>query len=52
MLQEHELSIINRALSLLSSHYDEYDLEYLHYSEVELESEISDLLEKINKVCG
>ena len=50
MFEEHELRIINRALSLLLTNYDEYDLDHLHYSEVELESEINDLFEKIGKI--
>ena len=50
MFEEHELNIINRALSLLLSNYNEDDLYHLEYSEIELEAEIGDLFEKIGKV--
>ena len=45
--KDYEIDIIRRALSLLISNYDEYDLEELMYSGVELESEINLILEKL-----
>mgnify|MGYP003648985039 FL=1 len=45
--KDYEINIIRRALSLLISNYDEYDLEELMYSGVELESEINLILEKL-----
>jgi hypothetical protein len=36
-LKDYQLEIIERALSLLESNYDSYDLEYLMYSGLELE---------------
>ena len=49
MFEENELKIIHRALSVLSANYDEYDLDHLHYSEIELEAEIEDLFKKIHE---
>jgi|TARA_R110002020_G_scaffold206249_2_gene411423 hypothetical protein len=45
--KEYQLEIINRALSLLVSNYDRYDLEELMYSGLELEGEIIILQEKV-----
>ena len=45
--KEYQLEIMNRALSLLMSNYDRYDLEELMYSGLELESEIIILQEKV-----
>ena len=46
-LKDYQIEIINRALSLLSSNYDNYDLEELMYSGAELESEIFLIQEKL-----
>ncbi len=46
-LKDYQLEIIERALSLLESNYDSYDLEYLMYSGLELESEIRLIREKL-----
>tara|TARA_R110002020_G_scaffold206375_3_gene411698 strand:+ start:413 stop:586 length:174 start_codon:yes stop_codon:yes gene_type:complete len=46
-IEQYQLWIIIRALSLLLSNYDEYDLEELMYTPEELESEIILLQEKI-----
>ena len=46
-IEQYQLWIIIRALSVLSSNYDEYDLEELMYTPAELESEIILLQEKI-----
>jgi hypothetical protein len=46
-LKDYQIEIINRALSLLSSNYDRYDLEELMYSGLELESEICIIQEKL-----
>lgn len=46
-LKDYQIEIINRALSLLSSNYDRYDLEELMYSGLELESEIHIIQEKL-----
>jgi hypothetical protein len=46
-LKDYQIEIINRALSLLSSNYDRYDLEELMYSGAELESEIFLIQEKL-----
>jgi hypothetical protein len=54
MMQEfkdYQLEIIDRALSLLLSNYDSYDLDALMYSGLELESEISLIREKISNTC-
>ena len=48
-LKDYQLEIIERALSLLESNYDSYDLEHLMYSGLELESEIRLIREKIDK---
>jgi|TARA_R100000479_G_C6331052_1_gene181490 hypothetical protein len=48
-LKDYQLEIIERALSLLESNYDSYDLEYLMYSGLELEAEIRFIKEKIGK---
>jgi|TARA_R100000995_G_scaffold83287_1_gene58844 hypothetical protein len=47
--KDYQLEIIERALSLLESNYDRYDLEHLMYSGLELESEIRLIKEKIDK---
>jgi hypothetical protein len=46
-LKDYQLAIVRRALSLMLSNYDEFDLEQLMYSDTELESEIEILLEKV-----
>ena len=46
-LKDYQIEIINRALSLLFSNYDRYDLEELMYSGLELESEIFLIQEKM-----
>jgi hypothetical protein len=46
-IKQYQLWIIIRALRILSSNYDEYDLEELMYTPEELESEIILLQEKI-----
>ena len=46
-IEQYQLWIIIRALRILSSNYDEYDLEELMYTPEELESEITLLQEKI-----
>jgi len=46
-LKDYQIEIINRAMSLLSSNYDSYDLEALMYSGLELESEIHLIQEKL-----
>ena len=46
-LCDYQVRIIDRALSLLSSNYDEYDLEELMYTESELEAEIDTIREKL-----
>ena len=46
-IKQYQLWIIIRALRILSSNYDEYDLEELMYTPEELESEITLLQEKI-----
>ena len=46
-LKYYQIEIINRALSLLFSNYDRYDLEELMYSGLELESEIFLIQEKM-----
>ena len=48
-LKDYQLEIIERALSLLESNYDSYDLEHLMYSGLDLESEIRLIREKIDK---
>lgn len=48
-LKDYQLEIIERALSLLESNYDSYDLEHLMYSGLELEAEIRFIKEKIEK---
>ena len=45
---EYQLRIVNRALSLLMSNYDEYDLDELMYTGAELEAEIDLIREKID----
>ena len=40
MFEQYQLDIINRALGVLISNYDEYDLERLDYTGPELEAEI------------
>ena len=47
-LKEYQLEIIQRGLSLLLSNYDDYDLDALMYSGLELESEIMLLNERIS----
>lgn len=47
--KKYQLEIIERALQLFVSNYDEYDLDALYYSGSELESEITSLLERIDK---
>lgn len=49
-LKDYQLEIIERALSLLLSNYDDYDLEHLKYSDLELEAEIFELQERIESV--
>ena len=49
-LKDYQLEIVERALSLLLSNYDDYDLEDLNYSCFELEAEIYDIQEKVAKV--
>ena len=46
-LKDYQIEIINRALSLLCSNYDRYDLEELMYSGLDLESEIFLIQEKM-----
>ena len=46
-IEQYQLWIIIRALRVLLSNYDEYDLEELMYTPEELESEITLLQEKI-----
>jgi hypothetical protein len=46
-IKQYQLWIIIRALRILSSNYDEYDLEELMYTPEELEAEITLLQEKI-----
>ena len=46
-IEQYQLWIIIRALRILSSNYDEYDLEELMYTPEELEAEIILLQEKI-----
>jgi len=46
-LKDYQIEIINRAMSLLMSNYDRYDLEELMYSGLELESEIILIQEKL-----
>ena len=46
-LKDYQIEIINRAMSLLMSNYDRYDLEELMYSGLELESEIFLIQEKL-----
>ena len=46
-IEQYQLWIIIRALRILLSNYDEYDLEELMYTPEELESEIILLQEKI-----
>ena len=46
-LKDYQSEIINRAMSLLMSNYDRYDLEELMYSGLELESEIILIQEKL-----
>jgi len=46
-LKDYQIEIINRAMSLLMSNYDRYDLEELMYSGLELESEIIMIQEKL-----
>ena len=48
-LKDYQIEIINRAMSLLMSNYDRYDLEELMYSGLELESEIILIQEKLEK---
>ena len=48
MLEVHELELIRRSLSILIANYDEYDLNELSYSNKELESEISQLINKVD----
>ena len=48
MLEVHELELIRRSLSILMANYDEYDLEELRYSSAELESEVTQLIKKVN----
>ena len=45
MFDKLQLDIIERALGVLISNYDEYDLEKLGYTGEELEAEIHDLYE-------
>ena len=44
MFEQYQLDIINRALGVLISNYDEYDLEHLSYTGPELEAEIQVIL--------
>jgi hypothetical protein len=46
-IKQYQLWILIRALRILLSNYDEYDLEELMYTPEELESEIILLQEKI-----
>tara|TARA_R110000787_G_scaffold217171_1_gene326052 strand:- start:306 stop:479 length:174 start_codon:yes stop_codon:yes gene_type:complete len=46
-IEQYQLRILIRALRILLSNYDEYDLEELMYTPEELESEIILLQEKI-----
>ena len=46
-IEQYQCNIINKALSVLLSNYDEYDLEHLMYTPEELEAEIFLLQEKI-----
>ena len=45
MLESYQKDIINRALAILISNYDDDDLEKLGYTGEELEAEIHDLYE-------
>jgi len=47
-LKDYQIEIIDRALSLLVSNYDEYDLDELMYSGLELEAEITSLRQQIS----
>tara|TARA_R110000824_G_scaffold12756_1_gene55773 strand:+ start:641 stop:820 length:180 start_codon:yes stop_codon:yes gene_type:complete len=48
-LKDYQVKIIERALSVLSSNYDEHDLDSLMYSDLELESEICLIQKGISK---
>tara|TARA_R110000744_G_scaffold198408_1_gene317660 strand:+ start:930 stop:1118 length:189 start_codon:yes stop_codon:yes gene_type:complete len=48
-IEDYQVKIIERALSVLSSNYDEYDLCDLMYSGIELETEIGLIQEDISK---
>ena len=47
LLTDYQLKIVERALSLLASNYDEYDLGELMYTDAELEAEIDLIRNKI-----
>ena len=46
-LEDYQLAIVRRALSLMLANYDEFDLEQLMYSDTELEAEIETLLKRV-----
>ena len=46
-LKDYQLEIIDRALQVLVTNYDDHDLEVLMYSGLELESEIDLIQRKI-----
>ena len=48
MFEVYELELLSRSLSILMANYDEYDLEKLRYSSTELESEVTQLIKKVN----
>ena len=48
MFKLYELDLLRRSLSILIANYDEYDLDELSYSNKELESEISQLINKVD----
>lgn len=48
MFKLYELDLLRRSLSILIANYDEYDLNELSYSNKELESEISQLINKVD----
>ena len=47
MFKDYQLEIIERALQVFVTNYDDYDLEDLLYSSQELESEVHNLQERI-----
>ena len=47
MFKDYQLEIIERALQVFVTNYDDYDLEDLLYSSQELEAEVHNLQERI-----